>query len=437
VNTHPSGRGYVLGLLLTLNILNYLDRQLPAILLPSIRRDLDLNDSQLAFITGFGFALFFTIMCLPMGALADRYSRRKLLAACVALWSVMTALSGMATNFVQMAICRFGVGIGEAGLTPNSQSLISDLFPQKGRATALGLFSLGIPVGTLIAFLGGGLLDQAFGWRVAFLVMGVPGVILAVLVYFTLREPPRGAADNFIDTGRAPPLMEVVRTLWAIPVYRNMLFGTGFTGLAYIALTTWGPSYLTRSFGLTTAEVGAFLAPAVGLGGMIGTFGGGWLVDKFRDRDVRWVTWLPALTVGLTIIPSVLIFTASSAAAAIWILTVPLVLLPTHLAAFSATSQSVAPLRMRGMAPALSLLVTAGLIGLGIGPQLIGLLSDMLRPSEGEESLRYALLIVVPASAAIAAVFFAAASRTIAADLAQAAARQRAPGPLPTLPAGV
>jgi MFS family permease len=414
-------RGYVLGLLFSLNILNYVDRQLPAILLPSIRHDLSLNDSELAFITGFAFALFFALMCLPLGRLADRHNRRNLLTVCVALWSLMTTLTGFAQNFAQMAIARFGVGIGEAGLNPASQSIISDLYAQKGRrATAVALFASGIPIGTLIAFLAGGNLDRVFGWRAAFFALGIPGLILAAVVRLTLKEPVRGAADRFVDTGHQPPLWETVRTLWRIGVYRNMMFGTGFTGLCYTCCTTWAPSYLSRSFGLTTAQIGTFMAPAIGVGGMIGTLLGGYMVDRLRMRDVRWGAWLPTLTVGVCALPAVFIFAAPSATAAILMLTAPLVLLPTHLACFTAASQSVAPLRMRATAPALSLLVTAGLIGLGFGPQIIGLISDLLHPSQGEESLRYALLIVAPLAALTAAGFFYAGSRTIAADLAAA-----------------
>lgn len=419
------GRAYILGLLFVLNIFNYVDRYLPAILLPSIRKDLQLNDSQLAFITGAAFSLFYAVMCLPLGRAADHWNRRKLLAACVGLWSVATLATGFARNFTHVAIARVGVGIGEAGLNPSAQSIISDMFGQKGRrATAVAVFSSGIPVGTVVGFLIGGNLDALIGWRNAFIVVGVPGLFLSLLVWFTLREPTRGYADNFVDSGKAPGLIETIKTLWGIRVWRYMMFGTGCSGLCNTCITIWTPSYLSRSFGLSTADIGNFTAPALGIGGFIGTMMGGYLVDRLRVKNVRWGAWVPMVALAGCIVPTFMVFSATSATSAILWLTIPLVLVPSHLACFTAASQGVAPLRMRGTAPALSLLITAGIIALGIGPQLIGGLSDYMRATQGEESLRYALLIVAPTAAALASFFFYWGSRSIGQDLADAAARQ-------------
>ena len=419
------GRGYILFLLFSLNLINYVDRYLPAILLPSIRKDLNLNDSQLAFITGAAFALFYSLMCLPLGRMTDHMNRRKLLAICVGLWSLATTVTGFARNFTHMAIARFGVGVGEAGLNPCAQSMISDLYAQKGRrATAIAVFSSGIPVGTVVGFLAGGNLDALIGWRNAFIAVGVPGLILATITWYFLKEPVRGAADGFVDSGKAPGLLETVKTLWGIRVWRYMMFGTGFSGTCNVCCTVWAPSYLNRSFGMSVADIGNFTAPALGIGGFIGTMAGGILVDKLRSKNQRWGAWVPMITLGLTVIPTLMVFSASSPTTAILWLTLPLVLIPTHLACFTAASQSVAPLRMRGTAPALSLLITAGIMGLGIGPQVIGGLSDLLRPSQGEESLRYALLIVAPTAAALASFFFYLGSRSITQDIADAAAKQ-------------
>ena len=412
------GRGYILFLLFSLNLINYVDRYLPAILLPSIRKDLNLNDSQLAFITGAAFALFYSLMCLPLGRMTDHMNRRKLLAICVGLWSLATTVTGFARNFTHMAIARFGVGVGEAGLNPCAQSMISDLYAQKGRrATAIAVFSSGIPVGTVVGFLAGGNLDALIGWRNAFIAVGVPGLILATITWYFLKEPVRGAADGFVDSGKAPGLLETVKTLWGIRVWRYMMFGTGFSGTCNVCCTVWAPSYLNRSFGMSVADIGNFTAPALGIGGFIGTMAGGILVDKLRSKNQRWGAWVPMITLGLTVIPTLMVFSASSPTTAILWLTLPLVLIPTHLACFTA-------LRMRGTAPALSLLITAGIMGLGIGPQVIGGLSDLLRPSQGEESLRYALLIVAPTAAALASFFFYLGSRSITQDIADAAAKQ-------------
>ncbi len=418
-------RGYVLGLFLVMNILAYIDRQLPAILMPSMRAELGLNDSQLAFITGAAFALFYVVMCMPLGRMADTMPRKKVLVICVGFWSLMTALTGFAKSFMLLAFARFGVGIGEAGLNPAAQSMLSDLYADKGkRGTASAVFSMGISLGTLIAFLGGGLLDKYFGWRMAFIVLGVPGILIAIIAHFTLQEPKRGMADSYVDTGAPPTFFETIKTMWGIRVWRYMMFGTGFAGLCNTCSTVWAPSYLSRSFNLTPAEIGAFMSPAIGLGGVVGTFFGGFMVDILRRRNPRWGALLPMFMVGSCAIPMVLIFSADSATEAILLFTYPLLIVPTHLACFSVTSQSVAPLRMRGMAPALSLLVTAGIIGQGLGPQIIGGLSDMFAPVRGEESLRYALLIVAPLAALTSAFFFYLGSRHIVADVAAAQARQ-------------
>jgi predicted MFS family arabinose efflux permease len=419
------GRGYILGLLFLLNLFNYVDRYLPAILLPSIRKDLDLNDSQLAFITGAAFALFYSVMCLPLGRMSDHMNRRKVLAVCVGLWSVATTITGFAQNFLHMAIARFGVGVGEAGLNPCAQSMISDLYAQKGRrATAVAVFASGIPVGTVVAFLAGGNLDAMVGWRNAFIIVGAPGIVLALIVWFFLKEPVRGAADGFVDTGKAPSLWETIKTLWGIRVWRYMMFGTGFSGTCNVCCTVWAPSYLSRSFGMSAADIGNFTAPALGIGGFIGTMMGGILVDKLRSKNQRWGAWLPMITLAMCVFPTFMVFSAKTSTEAILWLTLPLVLIPTHLACFTTASQSVAPLRMRGTAPALSLLITAGIMGLGLGPQVIGGLSDLMRDTEGEESLRYALLIVAPTAAALASFFFYWGSRTITQDIADAAAKQ-------------
>ncbi len=278
--TTASQRAYLLFLLLSANILNYADRGLPSILLPSIRRDLVLSDTQLALIIGFAFSLFYSIVGIPLGRLSDRFRRSTLLSICIALWSVMTAVTGLAGSFFHLAIGRFGVGIGEAGLAPSSHSLISDFYPPRGRTTALAIVALGIPLGSLTAYLVGGGLNHLFGWRMAFFVMAIPGLILALLIGFTLRELPRGRADGLVDTGKVPSFVSVVKILWHIPSYRHCLLGTAFSGMTYGAVVHWAPSFLSRSYGMQTLDIGSWLAPLVGIGGGAGTLLGGYLVDR-------------------------------------------------------------------------------------------------------------------------------------------------------------
>lgn len=415
----PTYRRYLLGLLLICMIINYVDRQLPAILLPQIKKELDLTDTQLGFITGLAFALFYSTVSIPLGRLGDSVNRRKLLAACIGLWSFMTAASGAATNFWQMAITRFGVGVGEAGLTPTSYSLLSDIYPPEKRARAFGVFAAGIPFGVLVAFLGGGWVADTFGWRMAFFVMGIPGLIVAAVVFLTVRDTQRGEIEGLVDAGKAPPLWEVVKTLFSIPTFRHCCLGTTFTGLVYTCVQTWVPSYLSRSFGMSTIEIGGWLAPSVGLGGLIGTIAGGALAGRLALKDQRWMGWLPALTTGVGSLLGAFSFIADNWLTAVIMIGFPLILCPVHLPVYGATLQSLASLRMRSSFPAISLFV-AGLIGVGIGPQMVGVASDLVRPFAGEESLRYALMLVVPFFGVWASIHFYLGGKHIPADFAKA-----------------
>ncbi|MDX2143880.1 MAG: MFS transporter [Rhodospirillaceae bacterium] len=415
----PAYRRYLLGLMLLCLIVNYIDRQLPAILLPEIKKELDLSDTQLGFITGLAFAFFYSTVGIPVGRLVDVVNRRKMLAACIGLWSLMTAASGAATNFATMAVARFGVGIGEAGLSPAAYSLLSDVYPPHKRAGAFGFYAAGVPFGLLIAFLGGGWITEVFGWRWAFIALGLPGVILAIIVLLTIKDTPRGGIDGLADPGTPPPFWTVFKTLFAIPSFRHCCLGTTFTGLVYTCIQTWVPSFLSRSFGMTTGEIGSWLAPAVGLGGLLGTIMGGALAEKLALKDERWMGWVPAIATGVGSLLGALTFAADSWGVAVAMISFPLILCPVHLPIYAATLQNLATVRMRGSFPAISLFV-AGIIGLGIGPQMVGIASDLVRPFAGEESLRYALMLVVPFFGSWAAIHFYLGGKHIPKDFARA-----------------
>jgi len=415
----PAYRRYLLGLMLLCLIVNYVDRQLPAILLPEIKKDMELSDTQLGFITGLAFAAFYAVVGIPLGRMIDVVSRRKMLAACIALWSAMTAASGAATNFAGLAVARFGVGIGEAGLAPAAYSLLSDVYPPHKRAAAFGIYAAGVPFGLLIAFLGGGWITDVFGWRMAFFALGLPGLLLAALVFFTVRDTPRGAVEGAVDAGKPPPFWTVFKTLFAIPSFRHCCLGTTFTGLVYTCIQTWVPSFLSRSFGMSTGEIGAWLAPAVGLGGLLGTILGGAVAQKLAEKDQRWMGWVPMIATGLGSLVGALTFLADDKLSAVLLIGVPLILCPVHLPIYGAILQNLASVRTRGSFPAISLFV-ASLIGLGIGPQMVGVASDLVRPVAGEESLRYALLLVVPFFGVWAAIHFYLGAKHIPADFAKA-----------------
>ncbi|MSO97750.1 MAG: MFS transporter [Rhodospirillaceae bacterium] len=415
----PAYRRYLLGLMMLCLVVNYIDRQLPAILLPQIKKDLDLSDTQLGFITGLAFGIFYSTVGIPLGRIMDTLNRRKMLAACIGLWSCMTALSGSATNFATMAFARFGVGIGEAGLTPAAYSMLSDLYPPKKRAGAFGIFAAGIPFGLLIAFLGGGWITEYFGWRVAFVALGLPGVILSIVVLLTVKDTPRGGIEAITDPGKPPPFWTVFKTLFAIPSFRHCCLGTTFTGLVYTCIQTWVPSFLSRSFGMSTGEIGSWLAPAVGLGGLVGTIMGGALAGKLALKDERWMGWVPAISTGTGSLLGALTFAANDWRIAVAMISFPLVLCPVHLPIYSTILQNLASVRMRASFPAISLFV-AGLIGVGIGPQMVGIASDLVRPFAGEESLRYALMLVVPFFGVWGAIHFYLGGKHLPTDFANA-----------------
>ncbi len=412
-------RRYLLVLLMLCQVFNYLDRQLPAILLPSIKKDLVLTDTQLGFITGLAFAAFYAVVGIPLGRLSDSISRRKLMTACIGVWSLATASTGMATSFITMASARFVVGMGEAGLTPCAYSLMSDVFPAKRRAGAFGIFAAGTPFGALLAFVGGGWITEIFGWRTAFIALGLPGLILAALVFFTVKETKRGNLEGMQDSGKPPPLSEVFRTLFSIPSFWHCCLGTSFTGLVYSCIQAWVPSFLSRSFGMSTGEIGSWLAPGVAAGGLIGTMMGGRLADRLALADERWRGWLPAITTGVGSLLGAIAFTADNWGFAVVMISVPLLLCPVHLPIYGSILQSLAPLRMRGAFPAISLFI-ASVLGIGIGPQMVGIASDLVRPFVGEESLRYALMLVVPFFGVWAAIHFYLGGKHIPADFAKA-----------------
>ena len=288
----PATRNYALGVLVVVYTFNFIDRQILSILLEPIKLELGLSDTALGLLTGFAFALFYATLGIPIARYADKNNRRNLIALALAIWSGMTALSGLAQNFWQLLAARIGVGVGEAGCSPPAHSMIADYFPAENRATALGIYSLGIPVGILFGFLAGGWLNEFFGWRVAFFVVGIPGLILAVLVRFTLAEPTRGMAEGRIDSGEQPGVMETFRFMWRKKSFRHLAFGGALTAFVGYGLVTWVPSFLVRSHGMETGEIGTWLGLILGIPGGIGIAAGGWMADKLGSRDTRWYLWV-------------------------------------------------------------------------------------------------------------------------------------------------
>ena len=412
---------YILGLLALTYALSIVDRFLLGILLPQIKAELQLNDSLLGLLSGVAFALFYATLGVPIARLADRFGRKYVISVSLAIFSAMTALCGAAVNFLTLFLARVGVGIGEAGTTPASLSIISDLFEKERRSLAMAIFSVGANVGMLAGFIIGGYVAVQYGWRQAFLIIGGPGVIVALVILFTMREPQRGLADGLATTAERPrySLWSCARFLLSQPAYRNIVLGLSMMLLVATGVIAWLPSFLTRSHGMQADEVGRLLGLALGLAGPLGTIVlGGIVADRLSRRDIRWGMWLVGIG-ALVLCPAyVLVIAAPTGSLAIAAYFIPALFGIFFQGPTAALSQAVSPVSMRATSGALLLLI-GNLIGLGLGPLAIGVLSDMLEPQFGQESLRYALL-VAPAAAVIGAIFYFRAARTLRDDIARA-----------------
>ena len=388
--TKTAGRNLVLGFLLLAYIFNFLDRTILNILAGSIIADLALTDAEFGAITGLAFAILYSVLGVPLALLADRTRRSWVIAGSLAVWSGFTALCGLAANFVQLFLFRLGVGVGEAGGVAPSYALIADYFEPARRARALAIFSLGIPLGLAGGTLIGAYLAAWINWRAAFLAMGVAGVLLAPIMLLVVRDLPRPA---LAPTAREP-LLRTFPIVAKKPTFWLMAAAASCSSLAGYGLAAWTPSILERSFGLGLIERGQFLASIFLIGGTAGVFAGGWLADRLGQRDRRWFARLPAIAWLITA-PTFAIGLMTSDPWVAW----PLLLIPNALnilwlGPVTTAVQHLVPRAMRSTASASFLLIN-NLVGLGIGPMLIGIISDTFKEKYGTEALRYAAVSVV------------------------------------------
>ena len=416
---NTSARNYALVVLTLVYTFNFIDRQLLSILQESIKIDLSLSDSQLGLLTGFAFAVFYVTAGIPIARLADRSNRRNIVAVSVGLWSFMTAISGFVQSYSQLLAARIGVGIGEAGGSPPSHSIVSDIFPPEKRASALAFYSTGVNLGILFGFLFGGWRNEFFGWRVAFMVVGVPGIILAIIVRATVREPVRGLIENKKVSEKQVPFREVVSLLWQRKTFRHMAFACGLNAFVGYGTVNWIASFFIRSHEMSTGELGTWLALSTGLFGAIGILLGGILGDKLAERDKRWYQWIPGLATILVVPFLLIVFLTNHQYVALVSVFIPGLLQNVYLGNSIATTHNLVGLRWRSTASAILLLVI-NIIGLGLGPFAIGFLSDFLAPTLGAESLRYSMLILLPTVMIWSSIHFYLASRTMLVELEQA-----------------
>lgn len=386
-------RGITLFLLTLTYFFSYMDRQILAILLELIRADLKLSDTQLGLLSGLAFAIFYAGLGIPVARLADRGNRRNIIAISLAIWSGMTALCGLAQSFLQLLLARIGVGIGEAGSSPPSHSIIADLYPSEQRAGAMGIYALGVVLGSGFGTMIGGWLAHLYGWRIAIVAVGIPGILLAIFVRLFVVEPRRGLSETSPVSDEArPSLAAGFSSLWSNPAARHLVLGVTLTSFIGYALTAWAPSYLQRSFGLTLPQIALILAPILAIIGSISGVVGGKLADRYAKRHgLHAQSWLVAILKTIAFPFALSLYIVPDVNVALVCYGIALLFQNSYLGPTFALIQGLAPLRLRALWAAITLLVI-NLIGLGLGPTLIGLLSDLYRPALGEESLRYALL---------------------------------------------
>lgn len=416
-------RRYALVLLTVVYAFNFIDRQLLAILQESIKADLGLSDGQLGLLAGFAFAIFYVTAGIPIARWADRSNRRNIVAGAVFLWSFMTAVSGFAQNYVQLLLARIGVGVGEAGGSPPSHSIISDIFPPEKRASAMGFYSTGVNIGILFGFLLGGWLNEFFGWRVAFIVVGLPGIFIALLVRATLAEPIRGLSENKHTAPEepSPGLGETLNILWSRRSFRHMSLAAALNAFCGYSTASWTASFMIRSHSMSTGELGTWLAMISGVGGAIGVIAGGILADKLALRDKRWYVWVPAAAGAISVPFVAAVYIADTAYMALILSIIPGLLHNVYLGSTIATTHGLVGLRMRALSSAILFLIL-NIIGLGLGPLVVGMLSDLLQPSEGAHSLQKAMLYLLPPIMAWSTVHFLLAARSLRRDLERAPA---------------
>jgi len=408
---------YALGLLLVVYIVNFLDRQVVAILLQAIKKDLGLSDTQLGAFSGLAFAVLYSILGVPIARWADRGARRSIIALALFVWSGMTALQGLASSFLWLFAARVGVGIGEAGCSPPAHSLIADLFAPARRATALSVYALGIPIGGAIGLVGGAWLLETFDWRTALVIVGMPGLFLALLVRLTLREPTRGWWEGGVRTEQQPPSVgEVARVLATRRSFVHMAMAGALHAFYGYGAGAFNPAFLERVHRLTPMEIGVWLGAIAATTGVAGTFLGGWISDRVSGRDLRWYAWIPGLGSLIAVPLVVLFYLWPDGREALALAALPAVLAGLYLGPTFAMTQALVPPRMRAQAAAVLLLIL-NLIGMGLGPQFVGLLSDLLAPRFGDESIRYALLGTIVVGALWSALHYALAARTLREDL--------------------
>ena len=389
-------RWYVLIVMMLVYTINIADRYVMSTVLEPIRVELKLSDGGVAFLTGVSLALFYVTMGIPLSWVADRYNRRNLLSASIAIWSAMTALCGLAAGYWQLLLARIGVGVGEAGGTPPCNTIVADYFPPDRRAMAMTVFALGAPIGAWLGADMAGQVANAYGWRSAFFVLGIPGLLLALLIMLTIKEPPRGRYDAKVE-GDAPPILEVVRYLWSQRAAVHAMMGSGVSALWGWGLMWFTPAYIERTHGLDVGAGGGVLAPIHLVGGIGASLLTAWVFARPAYKDPRKIMRVLAVVTALATVPSIYAYYTPSLEVATWMWWLFIPAIYFYIGPAFALAQNFAPAKMRAMFIAISLLI-ANVFNLIVAPQAVGWMSDYFAGG-GEPtaaSLRLALLVLAP-----------------------------------------
>ncbi|MBW8295057.1 MFS transporter [Sphingopyxis sp.] len=385
----------MLWILLVVYIFNFLDRQIVNILAEPIKAELGLSDTQLGLLAGPAFAVFYALLGIPIARYADKdgTNRVRLIAISLAIWSAMTAVCGLAQNFVQLLLARVGVGVGEAGCTPAAHSLISDSVPAAKRSSAIAFYGLGVPIGSLLGLIIGGVVNDLYGWRIALMMVGAPGILLALVVLFVMREPRHSRTAEAVATARAVvPLStgEALREIFSSRAFIYILIAASVVAVLGYGKALWTISFFIRSHGLSTTEAGLSMAVVLGLAGAFGTWLGGKMADKYGPRDKKHLLTFPAY--GMAIAAPILFlgYYMEDWRVAVAMLIIPTILNSAYYGPAYGCVQGLVQPRARAVAASI-MLFGQNLIGLGLGPFLFGVLSDALQPVAGQESVRWVL----------------------------------------------
>ena len=416
-------RYYVLVMLMLTFMFNIADRLVMSIVIEDIKAEFVLSDTQIGLLAGTAFTVFYLILGVPAGRLADRSNRRTMVAISLSLWSLMSALCGAALGFWTLLLARLGVGVGEAGGGPPSVSIITDYFAPHELSRAMGIFAAGAVLGPVLGYVAGGLVAEAYGWRWTFVILGFPGILLGIILYWTVREPKRGRfyTQDTQKTGaeEQQPFMITMRSLWTNSVFVRVVLANSFTNIPSFAFAIWLAPTLIRNFDVTQGEVGVYLGAVLFAGGVPGMILGGYLADFLASKNPRWRPYYCALAV-LMVLPfwTFCLLSASLEMTLALYICGYVLLVSTQGAAISMVQSAVLPTE-RGTASSISSL-SINLLGYGIGPALIGLMSDNWADTYGSMSLNYAVIATVVVSLTMATILFWWTGKAVNAELAHA-----------------